>query len=60
MKDFLTPAAIIILALTQIPGMVESHNFNRCVAGVREFWNMPSSDIERETFHTGKAINRCR
>jgi hypothetical protein len=34
MKGLLTPAAILILAITQVPGMIKDINFNQCVSSV--------------------------
>ena len=36
MKDYLLPAAVLILALTQVPGMVQSNRFNKCIDLARE------------------------
>ena len=32
MKELLTPAAILILAITQVPGMIRDINFNKCAS----------------------------
>ncbi len=34
MKALLTPAAILILAVTQVPGMIRDISFNQCVSYV--------------------------
>ena len=31
MKELLTPAAILILAVTQVPGMIRDISHNRCI-----------------------------
>ncbi len=58
MSNLLLPASILILALTQLPGMVQSHNFNICVANVKKTYSHKSR-TPKATQHI-VSVQRCK
>ena len=58
-KDYLRPAAVLILAATQVPEMIRDYSFNSCVGEAMNY----IADVplySDKVMRRGEAVARCR